>query len=344
MRKFYLLLLVIALCSSCEFGGNNVVFDSDFTLDGTSALTNNLKSLTQNSTTFDNFIDGTSKLRIDLPYDIVINDSIEFSLAQTNDYQNLINVLEATPIEDTIDLVFPLSVSGIDHVEIDVATRNDFEDLLDELPESTEVNCLNIQYPITVQYYSSATTQVSDQSVFSDAQLFNFLNDLLNEGIFYEIQYPIVATTAEQAEVIINSNSEFSAIYSDLPNFCLNSVIYDNVGSSVNPNDADAFISFMTSGVFSVSNFVVDGSEVTDYEFSTFTFGTNGEVFDGPELVGDWQIASVENALLCTLAFNDMAYNALEHDWYIMTQTANDFDLSFVNQNAIISRLSMQAN
>jgi hypothetical protein len=344
MRKFYKLLILVAITSSCQFGDDNIIIDPEFTLDGSSALTSNLKSLTQNSTTFDNFIDGTSKVRIELPYDLFINDSIEFRLAQEIDYQNLINVLEATPIEDDIDLVFPLRVTGIDHVEINVASGSNFEEVLNDLPESSEVNCLNIQYPIMVQYYSSATTQVSDESILSDAQLFNFLNNLFNEGIFYEIQYPIVATTADQSETIINSNSEFNAIYSDLPNFCLNTVIYDNLESSINPDDLNAFVNFITAGVFSINDFRIDENEVIEYESSFFTFGSEGEIFDESIIVGSWQVELDGNVLLLTLTFEDDSYDSLENQWYVMTQTENDFDLSFVNQAGIISKLTMEMN
>lgn len=344
MRKFYLLLLFTALFSSCQLEDDNLILDPEFTLDGTSALTSSLKNLTQNSTTFDNFIDGTSKVRIDLPFDVRVNDSIAFRLENTIDYQNLIDILEATPIKDEIELVFPLSVSGIDHVEFEVDSSNSFDELLDDLPESSEVNCLNLNYPISVRYYSSVTTQISNQSITSDAQLFNFLNNLISEGIFYEIQYPIVATTAEQTETVINSNDEFSALYSNLPNFCVNTVIYDNVESQINPDDPDEFRDYISSGVFSISDFTIDGNPITDFDSSEFTFDINGAIYNNGSLAGHWETSLVDSAILFALQFSDDSYNAIENEWYIMTLQEEAFDISFVNATGSISRSTLLKN
>jgi len=344
MRKFYLLFVLTMVLSSCQFEDDNLILDPNFTLDGSSALTSNIKNLTQNSTTFDNFIDGTSKVRVELPFDIIINDAIEFRLEETIDYQNLIDVLEATPIEDAIDLVFPLNVSGIDHITTNVDSKNSFESLLQELPESSQINCLNINYPITIQYYSALSTQIANESVFNDAQLFNFLNNLINEGIFYEFEYPIEATTAEQNETLIYSNEEFATLYSDLPNFCIETAIYENNELLSNPDNPEEFSGFMTSGMFAINNFMIGNQGSIEFNTSSFTFNGNGQIFDNEINVGTWQVFLSNDVLILDLQFNDETYTSLENEWYIMALSETGFDLSYVDETGTISQLTMSIN
>ena len=341
MRKFYFLLTLILLVSSCQLTDDDVVVDDSFTLDGTSSLTESIKNLTQNSTTFDNFIDGTSKVRIELPYDITVNDSIDFALNDVSDYQNLIEVLEATPIQDEIDLVFPVNVSGIDHNMVNIASKTDLDLLLEELPESTAVNCLNLAYPIKVQFFNSISSQISDQDIFNDAQLFNFLDNLISEGIFYQFEYPIVATTGEDTETVINSNDEFSALYSNLPNFCLNTVIYDNVESSFNPEDVEIFTNFITTGDFTIDDFLIDDEEIFQFDNAQLSFEQDFRIFNNETQVGDWQIHIANNAIVFELMFDDIYYEKLEKFWYVMTLNENTSQLSDVSAISIISRLEL---
>lgn len=317
--KIYFLFLSLLLLISCQSEEDTQIVNDDNGLGASSALTSNLKRLTQNPTAFDNFIDNSSKIKVDFPFSVTVNNNFNIDLESNEDYQNLIGILESTVIQDTIALNFPLSVSTVNYSTQTFSSQPALTEFLQNLPASDEVNCVELSYPISLLFFDSSNTFIDSQTLFNRAQLFNFLNDLNQNGFFYQIDYPLEVVIEGNAE-IINSNAEFNTAFNSLSSSCFEPLLYENEASETNPINLEDFIGFISDGDFIVTLLSdEDGENNTEFEGIVFNFNSNNLITVEQETVGEWSAFVEDETIIFDLDFDDSFYGELDDDWQVLS-------------------------
>ncbi len=343
MKKIYFILLCFGLCLACQVEEDNQIINNPDSLNADSPLTGLLKRTTQNPTALDNFIDGSSKIKVEFPANLIINEEVNFSLTSFEDYFSLIQVLENTPIKDTIAFSYPITVSGIDYSETILNSDNDLAEVLAESQESSEVNCIDLSFPVFIRFFD-ATNSFLDTQVFSnEAQFFNFLNAESNEDLFYDIQFPINATLNNEFETSINSIEDLNTIFQELDNSCFEPLLYENVASGTNPTDLEMFTMFISDGTFQVSELIDEGEQIADYDdlFFNFSLGDafNGNIIVQQEIVGDWNAFLDDGVIVFELNFDDSFYGELDDDWDVVNYNETSLNLIDISSDGESSSL-----
>ncbi|RRO15948.1 hypothetical protein [Flavobacteriaceae bacterium 14752] len=343
MMKNYLLFFFLLMLIACQSEEDTQIVNNNNGLSANSALTNNLKRLTQNPTAFDNFIDNSSKIRVDFPFEVTVNTTTNVSLQNTADYQNLINVLEATPIEDEIELNFPASVSTVNYNSQTINSESELSQFLQNLNASEEVNCVELVYPISLQFFDLSNTFIDTQTINNRAQLFNFLEDLSQNGFFYQFEYPIEADI-EGTTQFINSNAEFNITFNGLSSSCFEPLLFNNVADDDpgdgDPDDLNTFIDFITSGDFIVSSLLNDGITNTSFDGDVFRFNLDNtiSVDDGGsgifQQVGQWTatVDDGDGVIEFDLVFDNPDFDDLDEDWDVVS--FNTLTLALINNSS----------
>jgi hypothetical protein len=347
MRNIYLLLMCLIFFLACQVEEDTQVINNDNGLNSGSVLTQNLLRLTQNPTAFDDFIDGSSKIRVEFPAQISINNNVDFSLNSEEDYTELINILENTTIQDDIVFIYPITVSSIDYSVETLNNASELNQLLQSLSESSEVNCLEIDYPLGIRFFDSSNAFVDSQTINNEAQFFNFLIEIDSNNLFYELEFPVNVNvdtgSGQQFQASVNSNEELISIYNQLPNSCFEPLLYDNTPSNNNPNNLEAFVEFITNGQFEISEFIDEGEIEDDYDDLIFSFtaesGFNGNIEVGQQIVGDWSAFLDDGVIVFELDFDDSFYEELEEDWDVVNFGENEIQLIDISSDGDTSTL-----
>ncbi|NBC56713.1 MAG: hypothetical protein GVY05_00275 [Bacteroidetes bacterium] len=329
MMKSYLLFFFLLMLIACQSEEDTEIVNNENGLSVNSALTQNLKRLTQNPTAFDNFIDNSSKISVDFPFEVTVNSTTNINLDNTTDYQNLIDVLEATPIEDEIDLNFPASVSTVNYNSQTINSESELSQFLQSLNASDEVNCVEIVFPISLQFFDLSNTFIDTQTINNRAQLFNFLEDLSQNGFFYQLEYPIEANV-EGTTQLINSNDEFNITFNGLSSNCFEPLLFNNVADDDpgggDPVNLNAFITFVTDGDFIVSGLTSDGEEIFDFTDYVFRFEENNSIIADDddvdqdfEVVGQWTASVEDNVIIFDLDFDESDFGDMDDDWEVVS-------------------------
>jgi len=326
MKNIYLILLCVCLFWACQKEEDSQIINNSDALNRDSPLTSNLKRLTQNPTTFDNFIDGSSKIRLELPAQMTINNDVIFSLNTTSDYSTLIEILEDTPNQDNINLNFPVNMSTIDYSMVTISSNTELDQLLQSVSASSEVNCISLEFPVDIQFFDASNSFVDSQTITNDAQFFNFLVEVDNYNLFYDLQFPVTVSVDagpnQQFQTIVNSNSELNAIYNELPESCFDPLLYDNQPSDNNPTSLEELVQFITDGNFEISELIDEGEVDNTYEGLLFNFESEDD-FDGNilvdgDVVGTWTAYLDDSVIVFEMDFDDSFYGELDEDWDVL--------------------------
>ena len=321
MKNLYYLLFCFLILSACQSEEDIEFINNDKGLGANSALTNNLKRLTQNPTAFDNFIDNSSKISVDFPFEVTVNSTTNVNLNADADYQNLIDVLEATEIQDNIELNFPLSVSTVNYNSQTINSEAELTQFLQNLNGTDEVNCVELVFPISINFFDLSNTFIDLQVINNRAQFFNFLEDLNQNGFFYQLDYPIEADV-EGTTQFINSNAEFNITFNGLLSSCFEPLLYNNIADDDpgdDPLNLNEFISFVTDGNFQVTFLTDDGENNTEFDGIIFNFNPDNNIIADGDQVGEWTAFIENDTITFELDFDDSDFGELDDDWEVVS-------------------------
>lgn len=294
------------LINSCQKEENTIIQEPTQNIKMSSPISKFLERVTQNNTSIDNVMDGTSVFRVKLPVNITLN-STNLTVNSINDYQLVVDLKNASGTDDDIvNYSFPITVSMRNFEEIIINNLNQLNVLISQNNDLSDISCLSIVYPITLNKYDSSNQVADVLTLNSNSQFINFLFNL-NESIFYSINYPISIINPANETVIINSNE----------------ILKDNIESAIsqcgsNSGSTDDFISIITSGSWRVSYYFDDEDETSVYVGYVFTFNANNTiqiVKNGNNFSGTWSFYEDDGINKFDIQFEDSVLNQLTEDW-----------------------------
>ncbi|MDT8346608.1 MAG: hypothetical protein RQ756_02305 [Flavobacteriaceae bacterium] len=322
MKRNYFYGVLLLFLIACQSDESIERIDENSGLPANGAVFELLMRSVQNPTAFDDFIDQSSAVRIEFPFEVRVNTLNNLVLNNPADYQTLINLLQQTPEADLLSLGFPANLSGVNFNGFTVNTQSQLDNLLNSLPASSEINCVNFIYPLEVRFFNAQNTLIDAQEVTNDAVFFNLLNQLSEGSGFFQLSYPLQVEFDGQLQNI-SSNAELNTAINALPQSCFEPLLFENNPVDIMPDDPQDFINFITNGVFVVSELIDDDDDNITAEFNGFSFVFNPDntiTVTTPasnQLFGEWLVFQSNNELIFDLDFDDSVLGELDDDWNV---------------------------
>ncbi len=322
--------LILVLFISCQKESIEINSDSNNiqNLKPNTTLANLVLRVSQNPTSQDNIVDGSSCFSVQLPVTVIVNSQQITVTAQT-DYQAVLNAINAfANDDDLVNFVYPISIKFQDFTTKVISNSNQLDDVFDQCDEDDnldELDCVSINYPITINVYDTNNQVSNTITILNKSQLFNFIKSLSSTTIV-AINYPISFVNSNGQTIIINNNSELESAIKASENDCDN----DNIGGNGNPS----FTTILTTGTWRITYFFDDGDETSNYLGYNFTFNTNGTsnaIKTAINTNGTWSNFIDSGQLKLLLAFDGLTLDEIEEDWQVTEFTATTIKLKHVS-------------
>lgn len=281
-----------------------------------------------NDGSFDNIIDKTSCARLILPVTVLVNGQ-EVQINSADDFRLVEGVLDEFENDnDTLNILFPVTVTRPDHTQVVINSSEAFWDIADECLEGGEdedIECIDFRYPLSLSIYDSNLQLFYTAVIDNDQELFEFFHNL-NEGVFASFKFPVTLMLYGGAEIVINNHDELEDAVEDNIDGC-----DEDDDNDHNDDDADdtELVSVLSGGDWKITYFF-GGTDETDL-FSAFVLALyeNGTVLasDGASSVdGEWDTNGDDGTLLLDLQFREEPpFDAVPEIWTVL-----EFDNSLI--------------
>jgi len=190
MRKsrYYIILgfmSCIFLMVSCQKEERELIDPGlDNTIPKDSQLAKLMKNIVTHDGSYDDIVDQGNCYSINLPYRIVLNSTEEIVIDEIEDYESLDQ-------SDTIQIQFPITITGHDHVEKVIEDNQQLQFMSDTCKlDDDDIECVDFVYPFVFATFNRDTNTLNSIEVIHDAQVFGFMENL-DENTVVALNYPI---------------------------------------------------------------------------------------------------------------------------------------------------------
>ena len=270
--KYILQIFILISFLGCQKEEMNVTqaTDSIQNLVPNSVLAGLVLRVTQNPTSKDNILDGSSCFSVQLPVTINLNNQ-QIVVSTEVDYQTVLTAMNASSNDDDlVNFIYPIVVKFKDFTTRVVSNSTQLEDITSNCEQDSDLNeidCVSIKYPTVINIYNVNNQIASTVTIQNNRELFDFVKNLSN-NVISAINYPISFLNFNGQTININNNVELENIIKLSENDC----VINNIGVNGNPS----FISFLTSGSWKISYFLNNNNNQTlNYTGYNFVFNTN---------------------------------------------------------------------
>lgn len=326
-----LLFIAFFLLIACQKEEDILTEDITQNIRPTLPLHGFLERITQNNTSLDNILDGTSTIKIKLPVQITLNN-IALTINTTNEYilvENIKNL--STSDDDIVNYQFPITVELRNYQEINISNILQLNSVINNNRNISELSCAAIQFPISINLYNSSNQIASNQTFSSRIQLINFLITA-NNDLIYQIKYPINMTNASGVIQTINNNQQLQNLIENAIMVCGN-----------NAGNFEEFIDIITDGTWVVEYLFEDSENQTaEFEEYQFTFLSNGDIIvvkNGISYNGSWEYIEDNGNYKFEIEFDDDDFDDIEEDWLIFEFSNNKIYLKDGNDFLTFAKL-----
>lgn len=313
MKKLYILFFIFIF--SCQTEENILVEDNSQNIKPSLPLHLFLERVNQNNTSVDNILDGTSAIKVKLPVQITLNNTV-LIVNDSNDYilvENLKN--QSASDDDIVNYQFPITIELRNYQNITVSNQSQLNNIINNNQNISEISCINIQFPISINLYNS-NSQIANTIDFSNKiQLMNFLSNASND-LIYQLKYPLVFIDPNTVPQTVNSNLQTLSLIENAINICGN-----------NAGNFDDFVTIITSGNWKIDYLFEDNENQTnDFIGYAFSFLSNGSILvqkNGVSYNGTWQYYEDSGSYKFDIEFDEDDFDDIEEDWNIIEFSNN---------------------
>lgn len=326
-----LLLITFFLILGCQKEEDILTEDITQNIRPTLPLHGFLERITQNNTSVDNVLDGTSAIKVKLPVQITLNN-IALTINTANDYILVENIKnQSASDDDIVNYQFPIVVELRNYQEINISNNLQLNNVISNNRNVSELSCAAIQYPISVNLYNASNQIASNQTFNSRIQLINFLITA-NNDLIYQLKYPINVTNASGATQTVNNNQQLQNLIENAIVICGN-----------NAGNFEEFVDIITNGTWVVEYLFEDSeNQTTEFEGYQFTFLPNGNIVvlkNGTSYDGSWEYFEDSGNYKFKIEFDDDDFDDMEEDWIIIEFSNNKIYLKDDNHFLTFSKL-----
>jgi hypothetical protein len=178
----------------------------------TSELTSLMKSTSTKDGSEDNIIDNANCLSVNFPVSVIAN-GVEIIINSKEDYTLIETAFnESDDDDDSLEIVYPITVTLSDFSEIKVNNRQELLVLVQqctgENQDDDDIECIDFQYPFSFSVYNTSFQVIDVVTIESDRQLFSFIYRVRQREVVASINFPITMVLSDGSTVVVNNNQE----------------------------------------------------------------------------------------------------------------------------------------
>ncbi len=317
---YTILVVMVLTVFSCQIDdGAEVEVNNQRTFTAVSSTADLLWRISLRDGSHDNIVDKSSCFDVNFPY-VVLVHGMQITVNSGQDFMQIERLFDANEDDDdTVQFVFPITVTTANHSEIVVNNQNELTALTAKCVEDgndEDIECIDIDYPLTLYTYNAKQEVISTVKVDDDADMQLFLAGL-GESDFIGFEFPVTLKKHDGAAVIVNSNGELTTAIENSVGVC-------NEDDNANYNDDDFTEERLTSVLigcpWAIQEFKKNNENGTpQYLEYLLTFGGDGSAVasdeEGNLLAGEWSLTVVDYQLKLRLAFEtETDFNA---EWFV---------------------------
>ncbi|PHR71846.1 MAG: hypothetical protein COA67_05470 [Lutibacter sp.] len=307
------------------------------TLTASSTIASLIQRTSTNDGSNDNIIDNANCFNVELPVTLFVN-GLEITIDSEEDFAVIETIFnEFTNDNNTLDIVFPITIILSDFTEITIENQSELEEYIDlcgdENDEDDDIECIDFQYPITFSVFNSQNNQISTITINSDQEMYSFIENL-DENDLASISFPITVVLFDGTSITIDSLLALENIIEEVSNQCDEDDDYDWDDDDNNDISQNDFIDLLTDCNWTIDKLEINGEDLEEqYQNYVFTFFENETLsveFNGSTYSGIWNLVSTDNIQISIL-INDLPDFNNEHWVLHEIEDGNGFKLDFRN-------------
>jgi len=266
----------------------------------------------------DNIIDGANGFSVNLPVTVYAN-GIEITVNSEADYELIEEIFDDSDDDtDTLEIVFPITVTMSDYSEVVVNNQSEFEDLRfqNSNENDDDIECIDFQYPLTLSIYNLDFQVIDVVTINSDEQLHHFIRNL-EGGVLVSLNFPVKLIYADGSTIEAHNNLELASILREARNACDEDDDNDYNDDDFTKERLDHLLVSCPWIVHDIERNSVSLSN--DYREYVMVFKEDGTVKvrrrNGDILTGTWSTRITDRGAKITLEFDTLVDFTLE--WFV---------------------------
>ena len=335
IRTIYFLISFAALVLTASCRTEDDVFidtPSETTLLPNSVVASRMQGMAMNDGSQDNIVYNANCFTIQLPVSITVN-GVEITINSISDYDTLEDILdEFDDDDDTIDIMFPITIVLADYTEIEVNSLEELDNLSDDCNGENEfdddIECLDFVYPITASVFNTNNEVISTITLTNDNELFEFIDDIEDDDVV-GFEFPISLVLSDGSELVVNNFDELEDVIDTYEDDCDEDDDYDYNDDDCDSCTPDQLISVLIA----CSDWYIDDLERNDedlednfsgYLFNFFQDNTLTVSWDDTTETGTWSASGSGNNI--TVIINISGFDDVNDTWNLHEIDVNDDD------------------
>lgn len=286
-----------------------------------SSLAHYIARVALNDGSSDNIVDNTSCTSLVFPFTVLVNGQ-EVTIISADDLTTVERILdESEDDNDTLSIVFPVTVMFADHTQQVIHNKEDFEHLAEGCPEGEEdedIECVDFKYPLEISVYDSDNQVARVVVIKNDAELAAFF-DTLEEGDYAGFKFPVTVFVNGGEEVTVTDNRQLEDLIKDHMDDC-----DEDDDNDHNDDDADDtdLINALLAGQWKVAQYFAgtDQSELfADFVITFHADGTTVSSDGHSSIAGEWETNGDDGTLVLDLELGEtMPFDNMPDDWQVV--------------------------
>ncbi|MFC4720741.1 hypothetical protein ACFO5O_00290 [Geojedonia litorea] len=292
--------------------------DAQETFVAESNVANLMARTSTNDGSFDNIIDGSQEFSVNLPITVIVN-GVQVTVNSEADFERIEEILdEYDDDEDSVEIVFPITVTLSDYTEVVVNSRAELDALRHRSPneEDDDIECIDFKYPLSISVYNANFQVIDVVTIENDRALFRFIRNL-EGGVLASLNFPVTMIYHDGSTVEVHNNQELENVINAAKDECDEDDDNDHNDDDFTKERLD---NLLTSCPWIVHDIRRNENDLTyNYREYLMVFREDGVVKvrarNGDMLTGTWSTRLTNHGAKITLEFDTLVDFTLE--WFV---------------------------
>lgn len=217
MKKVLFIFLSFFFLASCQKESLSIEQEaaaSSFLQD--LVLTELIKGVAAHDGSFDDMIDGASCYSINFPYQITLNGTLKT-------ISSIVDLSQIDPM-DSINIIYPITISRATYEEEVITTANEFSTNKDNCASGSlfnnRITCVDFVYPLEIGVYNEISNNFETIVLEHDKATFITIESFL-ESTLASIKFPVNVIASDNNKIEITSNDSLKNSIQGIQNSCL---------------------------------------------------------------------------------------------------------------------------
>ncbi|MCX2744104.1 hypothetical protein OO013_09520 [Mangrovivirga sp. M17] len=333
MKKIfiYIILILSVTLNSCQEENTeiqNPSVEEAFTSGSETSII--IKQVTYNDGSDDNIITGGSCVSLELPVTVIVNGE-ELIINNEEGFDRVEKIIDQyDDDEDSINIIFPVTVILSNHSEIIVTNEEAFEDLIDDCIEDgfdDDIECIDFEYPVELTIYDTQNQFLENLTIENDKDFHLFIENL-EDDYLVSIGFPITLILADGSSSQVNNNIELQELIENSEDTCDEDDDMDFDDDDVETAEID---SLLMSGQWVITYFFDETDQTELFNNWWFDFAED-EVLTASNgtdsFNGSWESYGDSGVLELEIDFDsDDPVRLLNREWEVIEYTESKIEL-----------------